>query len=143
MAMVYTFRVLENGSRNYILQVNGTDAATTVAATADGTTTGIMAANGFTPSVKAKVQRILYNTWNNTVLVQWKATTNVNIAALSGYGDFNLGDKIGISTFINNDGGAGVTGDIDIANFGQAAVTGGAGLVAASFSLVLFVNKGA
>src|ERR1700759_3258629 len=112
MAMVFTFRVLENNARNYILQVAGVDASSTTAATQDGATTGIIAANGYTPTTHFKVRRILYDTTNCIAQLQWHATSNVNLALLSGYGDYNMTDKVGMSPQgLWNDGGAGGTGD--------------------------------
>src|ERR1700759_3419309 len=127
MAMVFTFRVLENNARNYILQVAGVDASSTTAATQDGATTGIIAANGYTPTTHFKVRRILYDTTNCIAQLQWHATSNVNLALLSGYGDYNMTDKFGMSPQgIWNDGGAGVTGDIDLNSVAIATVTAGA-----------------
>lgn len=143
MAMAFTFRVMENAARNYILQVVGVDVASTTAATADGSTTGIVAANGYTPTTHFKVRRILYDTTNCVARIQWHATSNVDLAVLSGYGDFNLTDKAGSNPMgIWDDGGVGVTGDIDISSSAIATVATGGG-VTASITLVFFCIKGA
>jgi hypothetical protein len=142
MAQTYSFRVLENAARNYILQVNATDAVTTTAGTTNGTSTGIIAANGYTPTIHLKISRVLYNTTNCVAQLQWHATTNTVIASLSGFGDFSLYEMASRSTFINNDQGTGATGDIDLQSFAIGTVTGGAGLVTASLSLILFCIKG-
>lgn len=143
MAMAFTFRVLENGARNFILQVNGADAVTTTAATSDGTSNGILNANSITPTVHNKVRRITYNTLNCTARLQWHATTNVDLAYFTGYGEFdmiwpgNLGNM-----GIWDDGGTGVTGDIDLASFATNTVTGGAGLLTAAMTLLIYGVKG-
>ena len=142
--MVFSFRVLENNARNYILQAIGADATTTTAATQDGNSTGIIAANGYTPTVHLKVRRILYSTWNCVALLQWHASSNVNLAMLNGYGDLNMTDKLGMSPQgIWDDAGSGISGDIDLYSYALATVTGGSGLVTASMTLVLFCTKGA
>jgi hypothetical protein len=144
MAMSFSFRVLENGSRNYFLQVNGIDAATTTAATTDGNTTGIIAANGYSGvTTSLKVRRIIYNTVNCTARLEWHATSNTDLVYLTGYGDWEM-EKWGMANqgFIN-DKGAGATGDIDLFSYATNTVTGGAGLFTAAMSLVLFCTKGA
>lgn len=144
MAMAFNFRVLENSARNYILQVNGVDAVTTVAATQDGTSTGIIAANGYTPTVHFKVRRILYSTFNCVAQLQWHATSNVNLAVLNGFGDLNMTHFFGMNPQgIWNDGGAGVTGDIDLFSVASSAITQGASNpITASMHLVIFGIKG-
>jgi len=143
MALAYTFRVLENGPRNYILQANAVDVATTAVATTGTASNGIIAANGYTPTTHLKLYRIWYSIYNLDVRVQWHATTNVDIAILSGgYGDLNFDEMAAHSTFMINDGGVGVTGDIDIAPSYASTITT-AGGVTASLSLTLFAIKGA
>lgn len=144
MAMAFTFRVLENGARNYILQVNGADASATTAATSNGTTNGIIAANGYTGvTTHFKVRRILYNTVNSIARVQWHATSNVDLAFLNGFGDWNMTDKFGSNPQgIWDDGGTGATGDIDITSVATSTVAAGNNATAA-LSLLFFCIKGA
>lgn len=142
MAMAFTFRVLENSVRNYVLEVVGVDTGAVTAYTSDGTSNGILAANGFTPTTSAKVRRIVYNTTNCMARLQWHQTANAELANLSGFGDLNLdGSVTTVSTQgIINDKGAGSTGDIDLSSIAIAAVT--TGTVTAALTLVIFIVKG-
>ena len=143
MAMSFTFRVLENGARNFLLQVNGADAATTTAATSDGSSNGILNANSIALSVHSKIRRITYNTLNCTARLQWHATTNVDLGYLTGYGEFNMiwpGNVNNMGFW--NDAGTGVTGDIDLTSFATNTVTGGAGLLTAAMTLLIYGVKG-
>lgn len=138
MAMGFGFQVLENSARNYILSVNGIDPSTTTAGTTDGTSAGIIAANGYTPTTSFKIRRIVYNTTNCVVRFQWHATTNVDFLNLSGYGFFDLWN----TPSLINSKAAGATGDIDILTYPIGTVTGGAGLYTSGFSFVLEAVKG-
>lgn len=143
MAMVFAFRVLENGPRNFVLQVNGSDTANSVAATRNGQSNGILVAAGYTPTIHFKVRRILYSLTNCVADLQWHATTNVDLAILSGFGDFTLDAMAGKSSQgIWNDAGVGVTGDIDINTITSATVTAGTNPITSAMSLVLFGLKG-
>lgn len=137
MAMAFTFRVLENSARNYILEVVGVDTAATTAYTLDGTSTGIVAANGYTPTVSLKVRKIWYNTTNCMARLQWHQTTNAELANVSGYGFICLKDTMGIQ----NDKGTGSTGDIDLTSIAIAAVA--SGTVTAAMTLIIEAVKGA
>lgn len=143
MAMAFTFRVLENGARNYILQVNGVDASATTVATSNGSSNGIIAANGYAGvTTHFKVRRIIYNTVNSIARIQWHATSNIDLALLSGFGDYNMTDKVGSnSQGVWDDGGAGVTGDIDITSVATATVASGNNATS-TLSLVLHCIKG-
>lgn len=136
--MAFKFRVLENSTRNYILEIVGVDTDTTTAYTSDGSSTGILAANGFTPTTSAKVRRVVYNTTNCAVRFQWHQTSNSELANFSGYGQMDLRDTQGVI----NDKGTGSTGDIDMLTYPIAAVTAGAGVVTAMFTIVLEITKG-
>lgn len=136
MAMAFTFRVLENGARDYILEIVGVDTAATTAFTSDGSSNGVLAANGFAPTTSAKVRRIVYNTTNCMARLQWHQAANAELANLSGYGDMCLKDTQGII----NDKGAGSTGDIDLSSIAIQAVT--TGTVTAAMTLVLEITKG-
>lgn len=138
MAMAFAFQVLENSARNYILSVNGVDAASTTAATTDGNSAGIIAANGYTPTTSLKVRRVVYNTTNCVVRFQWHATTNVELLNLSGYGIFDLWN----TPSLINSKATGATGDIDILTYPINTVTGGAGLFTAGFTMVIEAVKG-
>lgn len=144
MAMAFTFRVLENSARNYILQVNGVDAANTTVAAQNGTSAGIIAANGYTPTVHLKVKRLVYSNTNVLVRLQWHATSNVDLAIMTNdSGDLNL-VRWGMSCQgMWNDGGVGVTGDIDIFTVPLATVAAGANPVTAATTFVLHAIKGA
>src|SRR5690348_12372092 len=96
MAMAFTFTVLENSSRNYILQVVGVDTGATTAYTQDGSSSGIIAANGYTPTTSLKVRKIEYNATNCAARLQWHQTTNAELAFLSGFGCLDLEDTQGI-----------------------------------------------
>jgi hypothetical protein len=135
MAMAFNYRVLENAARNYILQVEGVDTAATTAYTQDGSATGIIAANGYTPTVHLKVRRIVYNTTNCMARLQWHATANTELINLSGYGTYCIRDTQGIF----NDNGTGATGDIDLFSI---AIATASGTVTAAMSLVIECIKG-
>lgn len=143
MAMAFTFRVLENNARNYILQVNGADASSTTVATSNGSTNGIVAANGYAAvTTHFKIRRIIYNTVNSIARVQWHATANVDLVLLNGFGDWNMTDKLGVSPMgFQDDGGAGVTGDIDITSVATATVAAGNNATS-TMSLVFHCIKG-
>ena len=137
MAMAFTFRVLENSARNYILEVVGVDTAATTAYTQDGTSTGIIAANGYTPTTSFKVRKIIYSTTNCAARLQWHQTSNTELAFVNGYGQINLENTQGVI----NDKGAGSTGDIDLYSIAIAAVA--SGTVTAAMTLVIECVKGA
>ncbi len=140
MAMGFTYEVLENGPRNYILHIVGVDTATTTAFTTDGSATGIIAANGYTGvTTSLKVRRVVYNTTNCAVRLQWHQTTNAEMLNISGYGHYNIRDTQGLI----NPKGTGSTGDIDFLTYPVAAVTAGAGVLTAMFSMTLECIKGA
>jgi hypothetical protein len=138
MAMAFTFEVLENSARGYILHVVGVDTATTTAFTSDGSSTGIVAANGYTPTTSLKVRRVVYNMTNCMARLQWHQTTNAELINLSGYGSYDVRDNQGII----NPKGTGSTGDIDLTTYPIAAVTSGAGVVTATMSFTLECIKG-
>lgn len=137
MAMAFTFQVLENSARNYILSINGVDTATTVAGTAYTTQAGIIAANGFTPTTSFKIRRLVYNTTNCVARFQWHATTNVDFLTLSGFGNFDLWN----TPSLINSKAAGATGDIDVIVSTIGAVTTAGGSTAA-MTIVLEAIKG-
>lgn len=138
MAMAFTFQVLENSARNYILSINGVDSASTTAATTDGGSNGIIAANGYTPTTSLKIRRLVYNTTNCVVRFQWHATSNVDFLSLSGYGNYDLWN----TPSLINSKATGATGDIDLLTYGVNTVTGGGGLFTAGFTIVLEAIKG-
>ncbi|MDB5607789.1 MAG: hypothetical protein JWP25_4689 [Bradyrhizobium sp.] len=137
MAMAFTFSVLENGPRNYVLHIVGVDTAATTAYTSDGSSNGVVAANGYTPTTSLKVRRIVYNTTNCMARLQWHQTTNAELANLSGYGTVDLRDTQGLI----NPKGTGSTGDIDLSSIAIAAVA--SGTVTAAMSITLECVKGA
>jgi hypothetical protein len=137
--MAFTYEVLENSARNYILHIVGVDIATTTAFTTDGNAAGIVAANGYTPTTSLKIRRVVYNTTNCAVRLQWHQTTNAEALNISGYGHYNVRDTQGII----NPKGTGSTGDIDLLTYPIAAVTAGTGVFTAMFSMTLECIKGA
>lgn len=137
MAMAFTFEVLENGPRNYVLHIVGVDTAAVTAYTQDGNSNGIIAANGYTPTTSLKVRRILYNTTNCMARFQWHQTANAELINLSGYGTIDLRDTQGII----NPKGTGSTGDIDLSSIAIAAVA--SGTVTATMSITIECTKGA
>lgn len=142
MAFSYSFRVLENGARDMILQVQAFDSSTGAIASGAGTTSnGILNANSLPLSTHTKVRRLLFTVSPSVIVrVQWHATSNVDIALLAANGDYNLDYARSGCQGIFDDGGSGVTGDIDIAPFYATAATGASG--PSSFSFVLFMVKG-
>lgn len=146
MAMAFTYQLLENGPRNLVLAINGVDTATTTAGTQDGSQAGIFAAASVTvPPVHYKVTRILYSSFNCITRLQWHATSNVDLAILGqNYGDINFDLRTSKAIAgINNNGGAGVTGDIDIFTTPLTTLTAASGGVTAGVSIFLFGTKGA
>lgn len=140
MAMSFTYAVLENSARNYILQIVGVDTGTTTAFTSNGSATGIVAANGYagvTPHLK--VRRIVYNATNCAVRMQWHQTSNAELANIAGYGEFCVDDTQGLI----NPNGTGSTGDIDLLTYPIAAVTSGSNIISAMFTMVVECVKGA
>lgn len=137
--MAFTFSVLENSARNYILHIVGVDTDTTTAYTSDGSSAGIVAAHGYTPTTSLKVRRVVYNTTNCAVRAQWHQTANAELANVSGYGEYCLDDTQGII----NPKGTGSTGDIDLLTYPIATVTAGAGIITAMFSMTIECIKGA
>lgn len=138
MAMAFTFEVLENGPRNYVLHIVGVDTAAVTAYTQDGASSGIVAANGYAAvTTSLKVRRILYNTTNCMARFQWHQTANAELINLSGYGTIDLRDTQGII----NPKGAGSTGDIDLSSIAIAAVA--SGTVTAAMSITIECTKGA
>jgi hypothetical protein len=145
MAMAFTYQLLESSTRNLVFAINGADAATTVAGTQNGTQAGIFnAASVAVPTVHYKVTRILYSSFNCITRLQWHATSNVDLAILGqNYGDLNFDLRTAKSIAgINNNGGAGVTGDIDIFTTPLTALTAAGGGITAGVSIILFGTKG-
>lgn len=146
--MAFTYEVLENGPREFIFLATGIDATTTVAYTSEAAVTGIIAAavtaasTTYVPSVHNKVRRILYNTTNCAIRLQWHQSTNADLVTLSGYGDWNANLLYGGSQGITNPNGAGSTGDIDSITIPIAAVSSGSGIVTAAASLQFWITKG-
>jgi hypothetical protein len=128
--------VLENSARNYILSVCGIDAAAVTAFTLDGTSNGIIAANGYTPTTSLKIRRVVYNTTNCMARLQWHATGNVDFLNLSGYGCFDVWN----TPSLINSKATGATGDIDLTTIAIAAVA--SGTITAAFTLVIEAIKG-
>lgn len=109
-------RIIENSSRNLVtehiyLGTNGT-AASDNEGTFAAPVSKLFTPFSFTSATitpHLKVRRIIYNISPNCeVVALWIATTNVMIANLQGFGDYDMQDTQGII----NDAGAGVTGDI-------------------------------
>lgn len=142
--MAFTYDVLENGPREFIFTAIGIDATTTTAFTSEAAVTGIIAAavtaasTTYAPSVHNKVRRIIYNTTNCAIRLQWHQTSNADLITLSGYGDWNSKDCQGIT----NPNGTGSTGDIDSITIPTSSVTSGAGIVTAAASLQIYLIKG-
>jgi hypothetical protein len=139
MAMAFTYSVLENGPRNYILHIVGVDTGTTTAYTSNGSASDIVAANGYTPTTSFKIRNIVYNTTNCAVRLQWDETTDGEAINLSGYGHYKLKDNQGLI----NPKGAGSNGDLVLTTYPIAAVTAGAGVVSSMFSMTIECIKGA
>lgn len=141
MAMSFTYSILENGARNLVLHVVGVDTSTTTAYTADGTVGTLIAtstSNAVIPTTSFKVRKIVYNTTNCALRLQWDQTTDAEAINLGGYGHYNLKDTQGLI----NPKGTGSTGDLVLTTYPIAAVTQGAGVVCAMFSMTLECIKG-
>lgn len=145
MAMAFTYQALENGPRNLVLAINGADGANTTAGTQNGSVSGIFNAASITvPTVKYKVTRILYSSFNCVTRLQWHATSNVDLFILGqNFGDvrFDLMANKGLAG-INNNAGTGVTGDIDLLTTPLTALTAAGGGVTAAVSIILYGTKG-
>lgn len=139
MAMAFTFSVLENSARNYVLHVVGVDTGTTTAYTSDGSSTGIIAANSYTPTTSLKVRKVVYNTTNCVVRAQWHQNSNAEAFNVSGYGELCYTDNQGLI----NPKGTGSSGDIDLTTYAIGAVTSGSNVVSAMFSMTIECIKGA
>lgn len=139
MAMSFTYSVLENGSRNLILHVVGVDTSTTTAYTSDGAVATLIATGAsYTPTTSFKVRKITYNFTNCVARLQWDQTTDAEAININGYGHYNLKDNQGLI----NPKGTGSTGDLILTTYPIAAVTAGAGIVTAMFSMTLECIKG-
>jgi len=138
--MAFTYSVLENGPRNLILHVVGVDASTTTAYTSNGSVSTLISSGaGYTPTTSFKIRKIVYNFTNSAARLQWDQTTDAEAINLTGYGHYNLKDTQGLI----NPKGTGSTGDIVLTTYPIAAVTQGAGIVTAMFSMTLECIKGA
>jgi hypothetical protein len=139
MAMAFTYSVLENGPRNLILHVVGVDTATTTAYTSNGSVaTLVKTGASYTPTTSFKVRKIVYNFTNCAVRLQWNQDTDAEAINLTGYGHYKLTDNQGLI----NPKGAGSTGDLVLTAYPIAAVTQGAGVVTAMFSMTIECIKG-
>lgn len=139
MAMTFTYSVLENGPRNLVLHVIGVDTSTTTAYTSDGSVaTLITTGASYTPTTSFKVRKVVYNTTNCAIRLQWDQTTDAEALNLTGYGHYNLKDTQGLI----NPKATGSTGDIILTSYPIAAVTAGSGIVTAMFSMTLECIKG-
>lgn len=140
MAMTFTYSVLENGPRNLILHVVGVDTSTTTAYTSDGSVATLIATGAsYTPTTSFKVRKIVYSFTNCAARLQWDQTTDAEAINLTGFGHYKLKDNQGLI----NPKGTGSTGDLILTTYPIAAVTAGAGIVTAMFSMTLECIKGA
>lgn len=139
MAMAFTYSVLENGPRNLVLHIVGVDTATTTAFTSDGSVATLIATGAsYTPTTSFKVRKAVYNFTNCAARLQWNQDTDAEALNLSGYGHYNLKDTQGLI----NPKGTGSTGDLVLTTYPIAAVTQGANIVTAMFSMTLECIKG-
>ena len=139
MAMAFTYSILENGPRNLVLHVVGVDASTTTAYTSDGSVATLIATGAsYTPTTSFKVRKAIYNTTNCALRLQWNQDTDAEAINLNGFGHYNLKDTQGLI----NPKGTGSTGDLVLTTYPIAAVTQGAGIVTAMFSMTLECIKG-
>lgn len=139
MAFVATSRTLENGARNLVMEFVGFDSAPVANTVAENAVVKVNATT-LTLTTHLKIRRILYSIVNASVRMQWDATSPVDIAMLAGYGDYLLTyPQIGVMG-IQNDGGAGVTGNV---TFTTTEVGAAASAGAAGYTITLFMTKGA
>lgn len=103
MVDAVTTQIIENGTRNLIMSFTNNSDGTGEAA--------VVKVNASTLSLSLtslKVRRIIYNITSGSVIIAWDATTDSNIAVLSGYGEICLKDTQGFF----NPATAGNTGNI-------------------------------
>lgn len=149
--LAFTYSVTENGARELIFTAAGIDTTTTVAFTAETALTGIIAAamtaasQTYTPSVHNKFRRILWNTSNCILRIQWHQSSNADMLTVGGsasWGDWHMNPLYSGSQGLICPNGAGASGDIDITVIPIAAVTSGSGVVTAAASLTFYITKG-
>lgn len=130
MADTVTSQTLENGARNLVMHFTNVSDGTGEAAVTkvNASTLGL--------SIHLKVRRIKYNVTGGAIKLMWDATSDVNFAYLSGYGELDLTFVQGIP----NSGGVGVTGTIQLTTSGFIAQT--ATVPASGYTLTLFMTKG-
>ena len=115
MSLTLTTQLLNDGPRNTIVKItgNGTmpQAATTVV-TASTLSSMLPGMAGSFPPTLLRVDKIDYSITDGAIVqLQWHATTNLDIVELFGRGHIDAKHYGGLQ----NNAGAGVTGDIDIA----------------------------
>jgi hypothetical protein len=110
MADVLTTQVVLNGSRNLVVNLNDvSDGSGLAGITVVDATSAAFAVGGQPPGVHLKIKRIVYNVFGMAVLLQWQATTPVDIISLSGFGTLDWGRRI---MALPNPNPAGATGSI-------------------------------
>lgn len=140
MAFAATTRIIENGSRDLIMEFVGIDTAPTAGLAEEAAVVKVNAGTlglSTNPS-HTKIRRILYNVSNANVYIRWDGATPTDIALLSGWGDYNLDNLRSGSQGIFDDALT-PTGNITFTTTAiQAVATGGY----AGYTITLFMIKG-
>ena len=137
--MTITNQILVDGPRNTVIKVIGDNVTLPLAVTTLITLSTLTAINpgmsGSLPPTRVRVDRIEYSISDGCVVVlAWNATTDVTLAELYGRGKVDAKHYGGIQ----NNAGAGVTGNIDISAFGYGEATI---LTTAAFTLTISLVK--
>lgn len=128
MANRFNLQTLVDGDRNVVIKAVG------VLDTSNQARTIIVDVSTLVPACElVSVDEIYFNVTSPlSVLLDWDATTDVDMITLSGFGEYcNMGREWG---GLQNNAGAGITGDIYLTTFGWAAGT-------IPFSVILKMKK--
>lgn len=131
MADTVATQIIENGARNLVMKFTNLSDGT---GESNVVKVDVSALDVSTTSLK--IRRVIYNVTGGGVLIEWDATTDQQIAYLSGYGKIDLRDTQGIF----NPNAAGNTGDILFTTSGFVAA--GASNPASGYTIVLEMIKG-
>lgn len=133
MADTVASQIIENGPRRFVIKLtnfsDGTGESNVTKVTAANL--GASTANGL---AHAKIRKVEYAIPTGLVQLQWKASSNVDALILGGTHTMDFGDTQGIQ----NDAGAGITGDLTLTTQGFKAVA----TAASGYTIVLYFIKG-
>ena len=137
MADIVTSTTIEEGPRNLVMKFtgysDGTGETGVVKVNATSAHGVVIAGQTYFPLLNIKVRRITYDVQAEVVRVQWVATTNADLAILSGFSTMDFEEFGGVPcpgvTAL-----PGATGSIAFTTAGQSA--------GASYTIVLQMTKG-